>query len=198
MKKCVIVTGIPAAGKSTMAAYLADSLQLPLISKDKIKERLFDELGFQSREEKKRLGTAAANLMYDMAESLMKCEMPFILENNFENASREGLMTLLERHGYWAVTVNMTGDYRILYDRLLSRDQSPDRHRGHVVNDCYPEQEPGHAAPMPSYEAFVTGIQQRGMDAFFANGTRIVVDTTDWSKVHFGMLHSWIHEELYG
>ena len=34
-----------------MSAYLARSLQLPLISKDAIKERLFDEIGFQSREE---------------------------------------------------------------------------------------------------------------------------------------------------
>lgn len=198
MNKCVIVTGIPAAGKSTMAAYLAQSLQLPLISKDTIKERLFDEIGFQSREEKNQLGITATHLMYDMADQLMRCGQPFILESNFENAARDGLMDLLNRHGYWGITVTMTGDHRVLYDRFVERNQSPERHRGHVVNDCYPEKDPGHYVAPPSYEGFVAGIQSRGMDTFTANGTHIVVDTTDWSKVHFGMLRSWLHEELYG
>lgn len=33
---CILVTGIPAAGKSTMAEFLAKRLNLPLISKDQI------------------------------------------------------------------------------------------------------------------------------------------------------------------
>lgn len=197
MKKCIIVTGIPAAGKSTMAAYLSKSLKLPLISKDKIKEQLFDEIGFQSREEKNQLGATAMQLMYGMADELMRCELPFILENNFENASREGLMELLNRHGYWGITVTMTGDYHVIYDRFVDRNQSPERHRGHVVNDCYPEKEPGHYVAPPSYEGFVSGIQKRGMDSFAANGRQIVVDTTDWTKVDFDMLRSCLHEELY-
>ena len=198
MNKCIIVTGIPAAGKSTMAAYLAQSLQLPLISKDAIKERLFDEIGFQSRAEKNQLGITATHLMYDMADQLMRCGQPFILENNFENAARDGLMELLSHHGYWGITVTMTGDLRVIYDRFVERNQIPERHRGHVVNDCYPEKDPGHYVAPPSYENFAAGIQRRGMDTFTANGTHIVVDTTDWSKVHFGMLRSWLHEELYG
>ena len=27
----------------------------------------------------------------------------------------------------------------MIYQRFLERESSPDRHRGHVVNDCYPE-----------------------------------------------------------
>ena len=56
---CILVTGIPASGKSTMAKYLSKELGIPMFSKDEIKERLFDTLGFQSREEKVRLGVAA-------------------------------------------------------------------------------------------------------------------------------------------
>ena len=40
---CILVTGIPAAGKSTMAQFLSEQLQIPMISKDKIKEQLFDD-----------------------------------------------------------------------------------------------------------------------------------------------------------
>ncbi len=64
---CIIVTGIPAAGKSTMAAVLSERLKLPVISKDAIKELLFDTVGFQSRAEKVKLGVASMEIMYDVA-----------------------------------------------------------------------------------------------------------------------------------
>lgn len=48
---CILITGIPAAGKSTMAEFLSHKLAFPVISKDKIKELLFDDVGFNSREE---------------------------------------------------------------------------------------------------------------------------------------------------
>ena len=56
---CILVTGIPAAGKSTMAEFLAERLELPVISKDSLKELLYDMIGFCSREEKVKLGIAA-------------------------------------------------------------------------------------------------------------------------------------------
>lgn len=180
---CILLTGIPAAGKSTMAEFLSEQLELPVISKDKIKEILFDELGFGSREEKVKLGVASMEIMYDMAEQLMTCRKPFILENNFETASKEGLMTRLNRYSYQAVTVTLTGDYSVIYQRFLARNESPDRHRGHVVNDCYPEKTPNHKVTPVSYEGFVAGITKRGMDTFTANGPQIVVDTTDFEKV---------------
>ena len=91
---CILVTGIPASGKSTLAAAIAGALHLPWISKDRIKELLFDRLGFRSREEKVRLGLADMDAMYYCAEQLMAAGKPFILENNFENSSREPLLRL--------------------------------------------------------------------------------------------------------
>jgi len=90
----------------------------------------------------------------------------------------------LQKYSYHAVTVVLTGNYEIIYQRFLARNESPDRHRGHVVNDCYPEKE-GKSCPAPvlSYENFCEGIRERGMDSFCADGPRIVVDTTDFSLV---------------
>ena len=48
---CILVTGIPASGKSTMARFLAEAFGLPVISKDRIKECMYDTIGFRSREE---------------------------------------------------------------------------------------------------------------------------------------------------
>lgn len=180
---CILVTGIPAAGKSTMAAFLADALGLPVLSKDSIKELLFDDLGFRSREEKVRLGVASMHVMYYAAEQLMKARQPFILENNFENTSKEGLVAILQKHRYQSITVVLTGDYQKIYQRFCKRDTEPLRHRGHVVNDCYPEMDPHARAKTISYEDFVAGIARRGMDSFAVDGPCIVVDTTDFSKV---------------
>lgn len=183
MKYCILVTGIPASGKSTMARFLAERLSLPMFSKDHIKEILFDEVGFQSREEKVKLGIASMKIMYDTAEQMMKCGQPFVLENNFETISKDGLFALLERYSYQAITVRMTGDYEKIYERFIERNQSEERHRGHVVNDCYPEIAAGKMADPISFARFVDGIQSRGMDCFVGNGPELIVDTTDFQKI---------------
>ncbi|MDE7210411.1 MAG: hypothetical protein K2O03_03070, partial [Lachnospiraceae bacterium] len=56
---CILVAGMPAAGKSTMAKAIAEKWSLPLLSKDSIKELLYDNIGFGSREEKGKLGVAS-------------------------------------------------------------------------------------------------------------------------------------------
>ena len=136
---CILVAGMPASGKSTIAVRISESLGIPMLSKASIKEVLFDDLGFHSRAEKVQLGTAAMHILYYAAAQLMKVGKPFILENNFEDASIPGIMALLETHHYTAVTVRLTGDPEVIYRRFAARDLSDTRHRGHVVNDCYPE-----------------------------------------------------------
>lgn len=199
---CILVTGIPAAGKSTMAAFLAEHFGLPVISKDKIKELMYDDIGFCSREEKVKLGIASMNIMYYMATQLMKSNQPFILENNFEKISREPLIQILEKYSYKAITVTLTGNCSKIYERFTERNSSPDRHRGHVVNDCYPEKTPNKDINPISYENFVSGIIDRGMDSFEANGPDIVVDTTDFNDLHIETLieeiNSYREEMLYG
>ncbi len=193
---CILVTGIPAAGKSTMAEVLSERLKLPVISKDTVKELLFDNVGFQSRAEKVKLGITGMEIMYYVAGRLMKAGQPFILENNFEYSSEQGMKSLLEKYQYSALTITLTGDYKVIYQRFLKRENSPDRHRGHVVNDCYPEKKENNLktikAKTISYENFVCGIEKRGFDAFCVDGRQIKVDTTDFSKINMGELFSQI------
>ncbi len=184
---CILVAGIPASGKSTLSKQLADRMSIPVLSKDEIKEILFDRIGFRSRSEKVNLGAAAMDMMYYSAEQMMKAGIPFILENNFEHSSMAGLVSLLEKYRCRALTVTLTGDYRTIYRRFVERNISTDRHRGHVVNDCYPEMQPHTDAELLastiSFEQFAEGIKARGFDEFSAGSERIIVDTTDFSKV---------------
>lgn len=183
---CVLVMGIPASGKTRLAEYLSEKLDFPVISKDRVKELLFDTVGFRSREEKVALGVAAMEACYYFVEQMMKRGKPFLLENNFENSSRPGMEALLEKYQCRAVSVVLTGDHAAIYRRFLERDRSPDRHRGHVVNTCYPEPT-GEKPPYTpiTLEQFVSSIKSRGMEDFDLGGPRIVVDTTDFSKVNY-------------
>lgn len=187
-----------------MAELLSDRLKLPALSKDRVKELLFDHVGFQSREGKVDLGVASTEILYYAADQLMRAGQPFILENNFEYASEHGFRSLLNKYPYAVLTVTLTGDYRVIYRRFLERENSPFRHRGHVVNDCYPEsKDPGLAKPPSisySYEDFVRSIQRRGFDAFSVGGRQMKVDTTDFSKVDmealFSSIAAWREEVL--
>lgn len=139
------------------------------------------------------------------AGQLMKAGQPFILENNFEYSSGRGIKSLLEKYQYSALTITLTGDYKVIYQRFLERENSLDRHRGHIVNDCYPETKENNLkilkAETISYENFVCGIEKRGFDEFCVDGRQIKVDTTDFSKINmeelFLQIEAWKREILF-
>lgn len=88
----VLVNGLPAAGKSTLAPPLASALELPLLSKDVIKETHADVLGsdpppgLTQREWNRRLGTAASQTMW----ALLGTSAPgAVLENSWRADVRE-------------------------------------------------------------------------------------------------------------
>lgn len=63
----VVVSGLPASGKSTLAHDLADRLGLPLLDKDTILEALFDSLGCEGPEDRSRLSRAADEVLFRLA-----------------------------------------------------------------------------------------------------------------------------------
>jgi predicted kinase len=96
VRRVVVVSGAPGAGKSTLAVPLARALDLPLLSKDTIKESLFDVLGHTSPNElesSRQLGAAAMTLLWRLAAGCPAV----VLEANFRSRSayeREQLQAL--------------------------------------------------------------------------------------------------------
>ncbi len=63
----MLTTGLPGSGKTTLARQIAVALELPLLSKDVVKEQLFDVLGVGDRAWSLKLGAAANEILWAVA-----------------------------------------------------------------------------------------------------------------------------------
>ena len=196
MSFLILIAGLPATGKTSFAGYLSEKMKIPMCSKDLLKERLFDTVGFKNRNEKVALGIGAMEIMYHVAETHLAIGQPIILENNFENASKPGLVKLIEKYQCKTITVRFHTDINVLINRFVIRDKSPERHRGHVINTQYPEvKAPQSTLPESepiSPDQYYKTMTQRGMMEFSIGGKEIIVDTTDFRTVSYEKIYDEI------
>lgn len=192
----IVLSGLPASGKSTVARALRTAFPYPILEKDGIKECLFDTLGFQSHEEKRRLDAAAAKILLKVAEDILTAGGSVILDNNFDTAAGEALLGLQRRCAPRSVTLLLTADEATLYERYLARDMAHTRHPGHAVSDRYPPL-PGDAevAPM-AREGFAQRYLSRGMGQVNWDGPVLSVDTTDLSALDKAALIAQVRAAL--
>ncbi len=83
----ILVSGMPASGKSTLAEQLAAELRVPFFTKDGIKELLFDaedvDASDMDEETSERLGAQAMTVLYDIAQRILDAGGSALLEANF-------------------------------------------------------------------------------------------------------------------
>lgn len=136
MRNLVLVSGAPGAGKSTLAAPLARALSFPLLSKDVIKETLFDQLGHIDADElvsSRKLGAASMELLWRLADSCPRV----VLEANFRSHSeyeRAQVRRLSER----PVEVYCRVPIDVAVARYAERGASSEHHAVHVARSLPP------------------------------------------------------------
>jgi predicted kinase len=129
----LLVTGMPSSGKTTLAHTLSDALHLPLITKDDIKERLFDSLGWSDRPWSRKLGYATYEIMFYVIESLISKHISLVAESNFvPQSTAEFLLGLQTRHPFRPVIVECITLAEELKVRWRQRAEQSLRHPGHL------------------------------------------------------------------
>jgi cytidylate kinase len=68
LRRFVVLSGLPASGKTTLGRRLAHALGLPLLDKDEILEALFDDLGVGDAEWRNRLSRSADVVLQRLAD----------------------------------------------------------------------------------------------------------------------------------
>ncbi len=188
----IIITGMPASGKSNVAKRIGEAFSYPILEKDALKEEIFDTIGFSSYAEKRKTDHAANAVLLRCAESLLSCGCSLILDNNFDTISAKRLNDLLERYDCNCVTIFLGGDNDVFFVRYNERDRYHRRHLGHIVQDRYPllpGDSPDHEM---TREEFREKFESRGMGQFSCKGERIEIDATDISKIDVDSLISKI------
>ncbi len=192
----IIIAGMPASGKSTIAKKIGVAFGYPILEKDEIKEELFDVFGYENREEKRRLDVAANAVLVRCAESILKSGTSLILVNNFPKEKSAEVQEMIRRCGCRCVTLFLDGDHEVFYHRYVERDLHHARHMGHRFILHYPLKEGDDPDRSMTREDFREIFEKQGMAEFRIEGPRIPVDATYPETVNVDELIRQIRTKL--
>lgn len=179
----VIISGLPCTGKTFLGKRLAKEFNLPYLSKDGIKELLFDSLGWQDREWSKKLGLASYNLLYYFAESQLTAGKSFIIESNFKaEFDSKKFLDLKKKYEYEPLQIVCKTDGEVLFERFKKRTESGERHPGHV--------------DQLNYDEFKEIMLKGGYESLLIGGEIIEVNTTDFESIDYEKILKNIADKL--
>lgn len=177
MKRAVLVNGIPATGKTSIARAIGARLHVPVLSLDSVKEALFEELGTEDgdREYGRALGRASMLAIWS-AVAEFPPDAIVVVEAWFRKPPHDVVLRGLERAGIerW-VEVWCHASPDILAARYAART----RHPGH---------------PPASYATELAELARVARPMAIA--PCLTVDTTDFASVEFDEIGRWVREEL--
>lgn len=148
----IIINGPPGVGKTTLGKKIADEFKLPFISKDNIKDLLFENLGWEDRAWSQKLGGASVELMYHFAETLLIAHKSFIVETAFRTAiATTQFIAIKDKCPFHPIQIICKADPKTCYERFHKRATSRNRHPGHfdqntsweMYRDTFPEDQYG-------------------------------------------------------
>lgn len=176
----ILVNGLPATGKTTLARRLASDLRLPLLAKDAIKETLFDTLGWSDREWSRRLSGATLALLFLLLEEQLRAQKPCIVECNFvPDRDTQRFLDLQQTYPFTPFQILCVTDGPTLYQRYCQRALSAERHPGHVETHNLDEHRElllgGHIEPL-SIGGILYQVDTTSFATIDYDGLRIAIE----------------------
>lgn len=180
----IIVSGASATGKTTLSKNLSNKLKIPVINKDEIKELLFDFLGTKDEEWALRLGSSSFELTYLLAEKLCQTRNAFIIEGNYDNKyAAKTFNAIKSKYNYRILQIYCHAEVDVLYDRYMERDNSGERHPGHIIT-------------INGFEEFKRKACSKNFKLDIDDSITVDVDTTKFEKVNLQQIYDIVAENL--
>ncbi|MEK5166387.1 AAA family ATPase [Paenibacillus sp. FSL R5-0527] len=187
----ILLAGLPGTGKTYLSHILQNFFgSFYLLSQDSLKEYYSDLLGFHNLEEKREVERTAWANYYEIMEQQMQAGSNIISDYPFSQKQKPHIQKLAEGYGYRVLTIRLTADLDVLYERQKKRDLDPARHLSHIVTSYKKGQhlaDRSKADHLLTYEEFIKRCTTRGYDAFEL-GKLYEVDVTDYTKVNYSKL----------
>ena len=103
------------------------------MTKDILKESLFESLGWSDRDWSRKLSQAAIDLLFEFAASLLSKGHSCLLEANFRSdCAQKKLKILKARHDFSLAQIFLWAQPGVLQLRMQERASRGKRHQGHV------------------------------------------------------------------
>jgi predicted kinase len=128
--RLILVGGTPASGKTTLARRIARTFRLPLLSRDEIKEALYDTLGAPDPVASRALGPASFAVLYAVLTRLLDAGVGAVVESNLYRGRSEAELRELAGRAR-TVLVHCETTASEIRRRYLERAGSDVRHPGH-------------------------------------------------------------------
>jgi predicted kinase len=171
-KKLIIISGYPAAGKTTFSFELSKKLNIPFFNLDFIKSEIGKIIKIKSWEDSVRVGKSAFLVLMYILENLMKTNNPVIIENSFIKDHEEVLKYLLEKYEYKLLTYKFICNLKVLHKRFIEREYSSERDIGNKIFGFWDH-----------YQKFECEI--KAFIDFNVGDNIIEIDTSDFKKINF-------------
>lgn len=130
----IILHGLPATGKTTLGRQLADTLNIPFISKDTYKEKLYETFGNHddSLQWSRQLGAASFEVVYTILEELCRAGTSCVAETFWNpDFAEPRLNDLIARYHAHCVQIFCETEAQELATRFSQRAATT-RHAAHM------------------------------------------------------------------
>lgn len=120
----ILISGVPATGKSTYGQWLASTLSVPLISYDNMKAKVVSlQEMYKSNEQKALLEILPYTLFIFLLEEIMKTSSLVIADYLFCENMKPLLDEMISKYAYNTINVHFDADEKICYERFIERNE---------------------------------------------------------------------------
>lgn len=188
MKTLILLAGYPGTGKTYMCNKITEKYDFFCsVSQDDIKEKIFDDYGYENLEERNKLTEYSREEYYKQLEKSMENGLDIISDYPFSEKQKGLIESLSEKYNYNVITIRLVADLDVLYERQKERDLDEKRHLSHIMSHYKKGdklEDRTKADLLLTYDVFMDRCKNRGYGEFEV-GDLLEVDVTNYETINY-------------